>query len=260
MKETEKEIYLKEKNRLFKELSSLGCLETSSIEDPRENSLIFARSFKFYNILLSRIADRNIKNIYLILDKSVEGAATHKNIRVVERSNYAEILFAEYHNSLSMNEIKDKISDSAFVHSSSSIGLTGLWVRKTPDERVIKMKHVGNVILEDGVYIDACTTVHRGTFGSTIIKKNTILSCHINVGHNCEIGENCFIGPHVGIGGSTKIGNNVNIWQGAMIRNGIEICSNVVIGMGSIVTKSIKIPGTYMGTPARMISHEIIKV
>ena len=260
MKETEKEIYLKEKNKLFKELSSLRCFETSSIEDPKENSLVFVRSFKFYNRLLSSIANGDIKNIYLILDESIEEDVAHENIRIVERSKHAEILFAEYHNSLDMNKAEDRISDSAFVHSSSYTGLTGLWVRKTPDERVIKMKHIGNVVLEDGVYIDACTTIHRGTFGSTIIKKNTILSCHINVVHNWEIGENCFIGPNVGIGGSTKIGNNVNIWQGAMIRNGIEICSNVAIGMGSIVTKSIKIPGTYVGTPARIISHEIIKV
>ena len=257
--EKEKLEYVKEKEEAFLYLKNEKCSQASSVMKPIENTLVFVRSEEFYTRLLKSLKDRKIKRVFMILDENIE-ERKNDSISLVKKSKYSEILFAEYHNTCSYKNLTDNISKSSFIHESSVVGIAGLWTRKTPDERVIKMKHVGNVILEDGVYIDACTTIHRGTFGSTVIKKNTILSCHINVGHNCEIGENCFIGPHVGIGGSTKIGDNVNIWQGAMIRNGIEICSNVAIGMGSVVTKSITIPGTYIGTPAKMISPEVIKV
>ena len=36
------------------------------------------------------------------------------------------------------------------------------------------------------------------------------------------------------------------------VSDGISICSNVVIGMGSVVTKSIMKPGVYFGVPAKL--------
>ena len=251
--------YTEEKKDLFETLLKLKCSRASSVLDPEESSLVFVKSKKFYDLLIKNVEDKRLNFVHLILEESVD-EIPHEKINLIKKSKNSEILFAEFHNDCEYLDNNDKISENCFVHPSAVLGITGLWVRKTPENKTIKMKHVGNVVLEDGVYVDACTTIHRGTFGSTKIKKDTHLSCHINVGHNCSIGTDCFIGPHVAIGGSTVIGDNVKIWQGAMIRNGIEICDNVVIGMGSVVTKSIKEPGTYMGSPARLFSKEMIKV
>ena len=51
---------------------------------------------------------------------------------------------------------------------------------------------------------------------------------------------------------STKIGNNVYIGSKATILP-VEISSNVVIGAGSVVTRSINKPGIYAGNPAKKI-------
>jgi len=48
---------------------------------------------------------------------------------------------------------------------------------------------------------------------------------------------------------STIIGNNVSIGSNATIMP-VEVCDNVVIGAGSVVTKNINEPGTYVGNPA----------
>lgn len=50
----------------------------------------------------------------------------------------------------------------------------------------------------------------------------------------------------------TVIGDNVSIGTNATILP-VTICSNVVVGAGAVVTKDIKIPGTYAGNPARLI-------
>lgn len=82
-----------------------------------------------------------------------------------------------------------------------------------------------------------------------------------------EIGDDCFIGHGVMFindtfsnggpaGGdrnlwkSTKIGNQVSIGSNATILP-VKICDHVVIGAGSVVTKNITEPGTYVGNPAK---------
>ena len=48
------------------------------------------------------------------------------------------------------------------------------------------------------------------------------------------------------IGGGSSIGDNVMCGIGSIIINKIKICSNVTIGAGSIITKNITKPGTYV--------------
>jgi acetyltransferase-like isoleucine patch superfamily enzyme len=84
-----------------------------------------------------------------------------------------------------------------------------------------------------------------------------------------KIGDDCFIshgamfvndlfqtgGPARGnraLWKSTKIGDRVSIGTNATILP-VEICDDVVVGAGSVVTKSIVKPGIYAGNPARML-------
>ena len=48
--------------------------------------------------------------------------------------------------------------------------------------------------------------------------------------------------------------------MGSKILPGIKICSNTIIGAGSVVTKSILAPATYVGTPAKMIRRKATKL
>ena len=43
------------------------------------------------------------------------------------------------------------------------------------------------------------------------------------------------------------------IGAGAIIRDDVKICSDVVIGMGSIVTHDITQTGVYVGCPAKFV-------
>lgn len=49
-----------------------------------------------------------------------------------------------------------------------------------------------------------------------------------------------------------KIGDNVFIGMDSIILCGVTICNDVIIGAGSVVSVSIRKPGVYTGSPARL--------
>ena len=101
------------------------------------------------------------------------------------------------------------------------------------------------------------------------IGERTKIQSHTFICELVDIGKNCFIGHGVMFindtfvkGGpargdkslwkQTKIGDYVSIGSNATILP-VTVCDNVVIGAGSVVTKDIKVPGVYVGNPARFI-------
>src|SRR5207248_10415021 len=85
----------------------------------------------------------------------------------------------------------------------------------------------------------------------------------VTIGNDCFISLGAmFINGPVATGGpargnrklwrQTRIGNDVSIGTNATIMP-VMICDAVVIGAGSVVTKSITEPGIYVGNPARFL-------
>ena len=92
-------------------------------------------------------------------------------------------------------------------------------------------------------------------------KKGTIFPHPIGIviGKQVEIGKNCVIYQNVTIGQEhnalPKIGDNVCICAGAILLGDITIGNNVIIGAGSVVTKSIPDNAVVVGNPAKIIKY-----
>lgn len=97
----------------------------------------------------------------------------------------------------------------------------------------------------------------------TKIQSHTFVCELVTIGNNCFVGHGVMFindlfvkgGPAQGnkeLWKTTQIGNNVSIGSNATILP-VEICDNVVIGAGSVVTKSITQSGIYAGNPAKFI-------
>ena len=97
----------------------------------------------------------------------------------------------------------------------------------------------------------------------------TKVQSHAFICEMVDIGEDCFIGHGVKFvndtfaDGSpargdktkwraTRIGSHVSIGSNATVLP-VNICDHVVIGAGAVVTKSIGVPGIYVGNPARLL-------
>lgn len=104
---------------------------------------------------------------------------------------------------------------------------------------------------------------------NTKIGNRTRVQSHCFICELVTIGEDCFIGHgvmfindsfetgkpargHKELWVPTHIGDNVSIGSNATILP-VSICDHVVIGAGSVVSRNITIPGTYHGSPARLV-------
>lgn len=112
------------------------------------------------------------------------------------------------------------------------------------------------MVIEDDVEIGANAIIDRGTLDSTIIGRGTKINNLCHIGHNVVMDKNCVIGVHSYAGGSSKIGDDSWLAPGAIIRDGIRIGSNVMIGMGSVVTKDIGDNCVAYGVPTRVVREK----
>ena len=133
-----------------------------------------------------------------------------------------------------------------------------------------------NVTVVEPVNIYDCT-IGDNTFVGPFVE----IQRGVNIGKHCKIQSHAFICELVSIGDDcfishgamfindpfaigepargkrelwrrTRIGNRVSIGTNATVMP-VTICDGVVIGAGSVVTKSINEPGIYAGNPARFL-------
>jgi UDP-3-O-[3-hydroxymyristoyl] glucosamine N-acyltransferase len=149
--------------------------------------------------------------------------------------------------------MENVISPMANIHETAVVGVHGNTYCSAPDKSKINMKHMGNVVIEDDVDVEALSIVHRSTMASTTIKKGAKVCVKVNVGHNCYVGERTILAPGVMLGGETIVGKDCYIWQGVITRSKVKICDEVIIGAGSLVMHDIEKSGIYFGSPAKYV-------
>ena len=148
------------------------------------------------------------------------------------------------------------------VHAGAVIGADGFGLAADRGTWV-KIPQVGSVRIGDDVEIGANTTVDRGAIGDTVIGEGAKLDNQIQVGHNVIIGAHTAIAACTGISGSTIIGKRCMVGGMVGFAGHLTIADDVVITGCSLVSASIREPGSYSsGMPAvptrawrRMVAH-----
>ena len=133
------------------------------------------------------------------------------------------------------------------------------------DVTVIEPVNLYGCTIGDGCFIGPFVEIQNDvSIGrQTRVQSHSFVCAQVNIGENCFIGHGVmFINDTFAKGGpargdksiwkSTEIGNHVSIGSNATIMP-VEICDDVVIGAGSVVTKSISKPGVFAGNPARKL-------
>lgn len=130
------------------------------------------------------------------------------------------------------------------------VGADGFGYIPAPNNRgLMKVPHIGNVIIGDGVEIGACTAIDRGKFGATTIGAGTKIDNHVQIGHNVHIGRCCIICGMTGIGGSAQIGDGVTLAGGVGVSDNITIGPGATVAAKSGIISDVPAGETWFGTP-----------
>jgi len=99
-----------------------------------------------------------------------------------------------------------RVGDRAVLQPGVVIGGDGFGYVPDADGRPVAMAQRGRVVIEDDVEIGACTTVDRATFDETRIRRGAKIDNHVQIAHNCDVGEDVLIAAMTGLSGGTVVG------------------------------------------------------
>jgi UDP-3-O-[3-hydroxymyristoyl] glucosamine N-acyltransferase len=116
-----------------------------------------------------------------------------------------------------------------------------------------KIPQVGGVLIEDDVEIGANTTIDRGTFGDTIVRRGTKIDNLVMIGHNVEVGEHSILVAQVGVSGSSRLGRGVVLAGQVGVADHVTIGDGVVAGAQAGIPFSVEAGQKLLGSPARPI-------
>lgn len=149
------------------------------------------------------------------------------------------------------------IGNNVKISEFCNIGGDGFGHIWNEDREVVKMPHIGKVIIEDDVEILQYVNIDKGTLDRTLIKKGAILDHYVHIGHNSTVGENTMIGAKAVMCGGSCVGNNTFIGIQTIIIDAMKVGNNVMIGAGSVVTKTVNDGEIWTGSPARPLDEFI---
>lgn len=139
-----------------------------------------------------------------------------------------------------------QIGSNTHVHNGAVLGSDGFGYAPSKDG-YIKIEQLGSLIIGSDVEIGAGCTIDRGALGDTHINDGVKLDNQVHIAHNVELGSHSAIAACCAIAGSTVIGKNFKMGGLSGVLGHLNIADNVTVGAHTLITKSIKESGEYIG-------------
>ncbi len=150
-----------------------------------------------------------------------------------------------------------KIGNNSIIRAGSIIGGQGYELKRNGESSILRVNHVGKVLIEDFVEIKEFCSIHLAVFDwdYTKIDEYSKLDAHTHIGHATKLGKRVMVGSHCNLAGNINIGDDVYVGPGVTISNRLNISKKSRISIGSVVTKDVSIGEVVTGNFA--IPHEI---
>jgi len=137
------------------------------------------------------------------------------------------------------------------IKANSVLGGQGFGFEYDGDGNPVHFPHLGQIIIEDEVWLGACTTVEIATLGVTRICRGAKVDDLVQVGHNVTVGPNTLIMANSIICGGVKIGEGCWIAPNSVIKGQLRIGNRVTVGLGAVVLRDVADDLVVAGVPAK---------
>jgi len=141
------------------------------------------------------------------------------------------------------------LGDRVIIHPNSTIGADGFGYLQRGGKHC-KIPQIGRVVIEDDVEIGANCCVDRARSGQTRIRRGAKIDNHVQIAHNCDIGEDCIMVGQSAVAGSTTLGDGVMVSGHAGISDHVNVGAGAMIGPDAAVLRDVPAGGVYRGSPA----------
>lgn len=142
------------------------------------------------------------------------------------------------------------LGDDVTLQPGVVIGGDGFGFTPDSDGHHFKIPQVGNVVIGNGVEIQANSCVDRASLEVTRVGDGVKIDNLTQIAHNCDVGEDVLLCAQVGLAGSTRIGPR------AVLAGQVGVAGHCTIGAGAIITAQSGTHGDlapdamYSGSPA----------
>lgn len=142
------------------------------------------------------------------------------------------------------------------IRENAVLGADGRTTDRDKSGKIITMPQFGGIVIEDHVEIGAGTVIERGAIDNTVISSGSKIDCCCLVGHNSFIGKDCVLVAGTVFLGSVCAQDKSYFAGNVIVRNQISVGKGSLVGMGSVVTKSIDADKIVFGNPAHVKSDK----
>jgi UDP-3-O-[3-hydroxymyristoyl] glucosamine N-acyltransferase len=145
------------------------------------------------------------------------------------------------------------IGNDVSVGHNSVIGSVGFGLEEDENGEWVRIPHLGNVVIEDGVEVGSSTVIARGTIKETRIGRNCKIDDNVFIAHNVRIGFNSVVIANAEVSGSVEIGENCWIGPAVTILEKIKIGDGAMVGLGSVVIRDVPMKTVVVGNPGKIL-------
>lgn len=150
------------------------------------------------------------------------------------------------------------VGQSCAIGPHSVIGTPGFGILFYPNSKAPRQRvHVGSVTIGDRVRMGAYVSVDRGVFENTVVGSDTQIDNHVQIAHNCRLGEGNILCGFVVLGGSTDVGSHSTFAGLVGTKGHVSVGSKVVIGAQSGVSGDIPDGQQVKGYPPRPMAEAL---
>lgn len=136
------------------------------------------------------------------------------------------------------------------IKANSAIGGQGFGFEYDENGVPLHFPHLGTIVIEDDVWIGACSTVEIASLGTTRLCEGCKIDDLVQVGHNSTVGRNTLVMANVVLCGGVVIGERCWIAPNSVIKQKVRIGEGVTVGLGSVVLKDVEDASVVAGVPA----------